>query len=233
MRAASHTSLRRSLRAVAVLVAGAGAATLLWRLRPSAQLTTQPDTDIVAACGWLAWGLASYLCVAVASSAIAALLRWRGLARLAPATVRRLVDSAISVGLVAAVVSPTAAIAAPVRHPTVAASTVQPRAPALDWPGLTVALPPPTRPTPRHHPDGPTGKVAVTRDEVVVRPGDTLWSIAAAHLGPGASREQIAASWPQWYAANRHLIGPDPGVIHPGERLEPPSTSSTPEKGSP
>jgi nucleoid-associated protein YgaU len=208
--AVTHTGWRRSLRAVLLGAIGISVATVLWRLRPSGSLPRQPDTDIVAGCEWLAWGLASYLCLAVAGTAIAALVRWRGLARIAPATLRRLVDSAISVGLVAAVVAPTAAVATPPRHSTVAATTVQPRAPALDWPGLTVAMSPPTH------------SHSATR-EVVVRYGDTLWSIAAAHLGPGASHGQIAASWPRWYAANRQVIGPDPGVIHPGQRLRPPA----------
>jgi nucleoid-associated protein YgaU len=129
--------------------------------------------------------------------------------------------------LVASVVAPSAAVASPARHPTVAAATVQPRAPALDWPGLTVALPPPAAAArPAHGPDPQPA-------EVVVRPGDTLWSIAADHLPATATREQIAASWPQWYAANRQVIGPDPAVIHPGDRLLAPPTDSAPEKGNP
>lgn len=225
MTASRRIGWQRTVRAIAVAVAGLGAAALLWRVRPSASLAGQPDADIVAGCGWLAWALASYLCLAVAGTAAAAVLRWRGLARIAPTTVRRLVDSAISVGLVAAVVSPTAAVAAPARHTTVAASTIQPRAAPLDWPGLTIALPPP-------------GSGAATRPDasprpVIVQPGDTLWSIAAAHLGPKATRDQIAAAWPHWYAANRHVIGPDPAVIHPGEQLRPPATHTVPEEGSP
>ena len=56
----------------------------------------------------------------------------------------------------------------------------------------------------------------------VVRRGDTLWDIAAARLGPGATAGDIAAAWPRWYAANRRLIGPDPSHIVPGQRLIPP-----------
>lgn len=65
----------------------------------------------------------------------------------------------------------------------------------------------------------------------VVRRGDTLWDIAAARLGPGATPADIAAAWPRWYAANRHLIGPDPSHIVPGQRLIPPRTG--PLDGSP
>jgi nucleoid-associated protein YgaU len=55
--------------------------------------------------------------------------------------------------------------------------------------------------------------------EVRVAPGDTLWDIAARRLGAGAS-------WPAIYALNRDVIGPDPGVIRPGQRLALPSLPS-------
>lgn len=58
---------------------------------------------------------------------------------------------------------------------------------------------------------------------VVVRRGDTLWSIAARHLGPTATAAQIALEWPRWHAANRHVIGDDPDRLVPGQLLEPPS----------
>jgi nucleoid-associated protein YgaU len=60
------------------------------------------------------------------------------------------------------------------------------------------------------------------RDAVVVRPGDTLWTIAARRLGTTATPALTAATWPRWYAANRPLIGPDPDLILPGQRLVPP-----------
>ncbi len=59
----------------------------------------------------------------------------------------------------------------------------------------------------------------------VVQRGDTLWDIAAAHLGRGATPAQIAAAWPQWYAANRQTIGADPGHIVPGQQLIAPSSA--------
>jgi nucleoid-associated protein YgaU len=60
---------------------------------------------------------------------------------------------------------------------------------------------------------------------VVVQRGDSLWTIAARHLGPDASDAQIAAAWPRWYEANRHVIGDDPDLIVPGLTLTPPATS--------
>jgi len=57
----------------------------------------------------------------------------------------------------------------------------------------------------------------------VVRRGDALWNIAARHLGPHASAAEIARAWPRWYAANRAVIGIDPGVILPGQVLYAPT----------
>ncbi|GAA3591717.1 hypothetical protein GCM10022223_02880 [Kineosporia mesophila] len=65
---------------------------------------------------------------------------------------------------------------------------------------------------------------------VVVKRGDTLWSIAAQHLGPGASDVAIAHEWPRWYQVNRHLIGADPHKLLPGERLRSPDLLSRPAK---
>lgn len=54
---------------------------------------------------------------------------------------------------------------------------------------------------------------------VLVRPGDTLWSLAARDLAAGSPDVLVAAHWHAIYAANRALIGPDPDVIVPGQRL--------------
>ncbi|MFV0461268.1 MAG: LysM peptidoglycan-binding domain-containing protein [Actinomycetales bacterium] len=58
--------------------------------------------------------------------------------------------------------------------------------------------------------------------EVVVVRGDTLWDIAARHLGPDPTPTRIAAEWPRWYTANADVIGPDPDLIRPGQVLRPP-----------
>lgn len=66
-----------------------------------------------------------------------------------------------------------------------------------------------------------TGKpVADDSGEVVVRRGDTLWSIAAAHLGPHADARAIAAEWPRWYDTNKEVIGDDPDLLMIGIRLQ-------------
>lgn len=85
--------------------------------------------------------------------------------------------------------------------------------------GSTPGTPSPGWTPSRSSADRPSGEVVVLR-------GDTLWSIAAAHLGAGASDAEIAAEWPRWYAANADLIGPDPNVIRPGQVLVPPTGGS-------
>jgi hypothetical protein len=54
---------------------------------------------------------------------------------------------------------------------------------------------------------------------VVVRPGDTLWSISEEWLGPNATAGQIANGVERIYALNRHRIGSDPNLIFPGQEL--------------
>lgn len=72
-------------------------------------------------------------------------------------------------------------------------------------------------------PAGPAAGHNESTAEIVVVRGDTLWDIAARHLGPGATTEQIAAEWPRWWAANADVIGRDPDLILPGQRLQPPT----------
>lgn len=54
---------------------------------------------------------------------------------------------------------------------------------------------------------------------VVVRPGDTLWELAVRHLRPGAGPDEITRCWQRIHALNRDVIGADPDLIQPGQRL--------------
>lgn len=63
-----------------------------------------------------------------------------------------------------------------------------------------------------------------------MRRGDTLWDIAARHLGRSATTAEIAHEWPRWHATNRTLIGNDPDRLQPGQRLTPP-TNTPPTNG--
>jgi nucleoid-associated protein YgaU len=55
---------------------------------------------------------------------------------------------------------------------------------------------------------------------VVVRPGDSLWRIARELLPTHASNPTIAAAVHALHGHNRRVIGPDPDVLLPGQRLE-------------
>lgn len=66
------------------------------------------------------------------------------------------------------------------------------------------------------HPAGKGTPVA----RVEVRPGDSLWDIAADRVGP----ERVDECWPVIYTANREVIGTDPNHIEPGQRLDLPKT---------
>lgn len=214
-------SVERVIRALALATASVVAAVLLWTCRPSAPgLGDGPDAAIVTAAAWLAEILASYLVAAVGTSTIAALLGSRPpsgrlLEALSPRVVRRLVEAVIGVSVAAAGLQPGTSVArADAGHPKPAA-TDRARLPlSLDWPGLD-------RPTASRPRPGPTGRRAV-----VVAPGDSLWAIAARALGPGAGAARVAVEWPRWWAANRAIVGADPDLVRPGERLLPPRPGS-------
>ncbi|WP_281280308.1 LysM peptidoglycan-binding domain-containing protein [Nocardioides eburneiflavus] len=72
-----------------------------------------------------------------------------------------------------------------------------------------------------------TRPVAATRtgsghgERYVVRPGDSLWSIAQAHPARG---DDVERRWRAIWAANRDVVGADPDLIHPGQALRLPAT---------
>lgn len=92
----------------------------------------------------------------------------------------------------------------------------------------------PSRPPPVHDAESSQLLAPVPRtvtapvETVTVRRGDTLWSIAARHLGAGATDAEIAVAWPAWHAHNADVIGDDPDLIHPGLRLRVPTDGDHP-----
>lgn len=66
--------------------------------------------------------------------------------------------------------------------------------------------------------------------QAVVQAGDSLWSLAAAQLGPLATDAEIAAHWPRWYERNRSVIGDQPDLILPGQVLEVPEVPQAPRQ---
>ena len=159
-------------------------------------------------------------------------------ARVTPRLVRRAVGVALGVAVVAGV-APGAAAASPPVMVLAPAPPPEPRFAPLPDPGWA---PPhtsstgsgagwvPHSPVVRAQPDvrvlspaprvGPSGEAPL---EVVVRRGDSLWGIAARHLGPDATDAEIARAWPAWFEANRDVVGDDPDLLRPGQRLQAPA----------
>jgi nucleoid-associated protein YgaU len=153
---------------------------------------------------------------------LAALLRGQltgRLARLATQLTPRIVQAAIGLSVGAAVVggplggAALGQVAGPIHHPIAQSGARAARSPALP-PGWS--------------PDRPAARSIARVAPVVVVRGDTLWAIAARHLGRGASAAEVAAEWPRWHAANRSTIGPDPDLILPGQRLVAPLNGQRP-----
>jgi nucleoid-associated protein YgaU len=108
-----------------------------------------------------------------------------------PAAVRRLLLAACGAALVAGLAGPTGAATPRGDRPQTAVAVV---ADALA--GLPL-------------PDRPHGGVV---PRVTVRPGDTLWDLAEEQLGQGDR-------WPEIYELNRAVVGADPDLIQPAQRL--------------
>jgi resuscitation-promoting factor RpfA len=270
-----NRSPRRAAPALRAGVLIAGIAALLgwaagspfdtWRALFSAIDASSPtsgfDQLLGSSAAIAAWIGLGWLCITVFLEAASALPGAAGrgcaaiAARTSPMLVRRIVQAAIGVSVLA---GPMAAGSAFATGPSTTTSTST----QVDRPISAVAPTPDTSTTPytgtappdldrpatafvplapasgKQTPAGPAALVTGTahRDAAhasdrsaggyVVHRGDTLWDIAARHLGPNATAVDISRAWPAWYEANRASIGPDPGVIRPGELLVPPSTSA-------
>ncbi|GAB3257338.1 LysM peptidoglycan-binding domain-containing protein [Nocardioides dilutus] len=87
-------------------------------------------------------------------------------------------------------------------------------------------LPFPDRATGPARPPHPVVHPAAPRT-VVVRSGDCLWHLAAADLPADASAARLTARWQAIHRLNAEVIGPDPDLIHPGQRLVLPPRPAT------
>jgi resuscitation-promoting factor RpfA len=181
---------------------------------------------------WLGIGLLAALCAALPGAA-GELAGW--LARQAlPAALYRLCVGTVGVSVLVGPIAAGTAVVAADRAPAFAevATVADPPPPA--WPTGAPVPPPawpqgtnapamrPAAPVPPADPGPPAGQAsnaAPAGTAVTVRPGDSLWLIAARRLGAGATPDQIGVAWREWYAANRALIGADPNLIRPGQVL--------------
>jgi len=197
-----------------------------------------PADVLVVVVGALGVAVAGWLGLTVLLSALAALPGALGrvatalAGRLAPAAVRRGVALALGTAFTAAGGAPAVdGSATPRPGPTV---TEPPSASAPD-PGFSVTTETLSerRPAASLGPLGPAPRTTERATERATRPaaatpqirverGDSLWHIAARHLGPDATPGQIAREWRRWYAANRAVVGAEPDLIRVGQVLSAP-----------
>jgi nucleoid-associated protein YgaU len=235
------------LRGAAALATTAALVPWLWQVAAragraaSAGLPLRPDEALAALVAGAALAVLAWLALGVLLELLSLLpgALGRGARRLAdvvtPPLLRRAAAALLGVGIVAGL-APGASVAA---TPTVVrghAPLPDPGFGALPDPGWGPPADPPVQtgdgwvpaaptvrsqpdvrvlsPGPRTHHDEPA--------EVVVRRGDSLWAIAARHLGADPSDAEIARAWPAWFEANREVIGDDPDLLRPGQVLRPP-----------
>ena len=202
------------LLALAASAPGPGAAlhTLL-APTPAGQQLTAP---LVAVAALLAWGLGGWLALTVVltagsrtGGAVGRCCRV-ALRRTAPAAARRAVAVALGLGVAVGAAGPALAAGPPAAPPAsvalVTGSLDRATAGPLDWPTSTTTA-------------GAAAPPAGRAPTVTVRPGDSLWRLAQEQLPAGAPAAAVAAQWPRWWSANRALLGDDPDLLHPGQRL--------------
>jgi hypothetical protein len=196
MPAPLHRCLAVGLVASAA-TSGLGTVLLPVALAPAARF----DEVLVRACAVIGLVVAAWLWV-VTTAVVLEARRGRSQVPVpVPAVVRRLLLAACGVAVVAGLATPAGA--AP--HGDAPQTAVAVVADALA--GLPL-------------PDRPHGRAAepepAPEPEVIVRAGDTLWGLAEDHLGSGDR-------WPEIYALNRAVVGADPDVIQPAQRLRLPA----------
>ncbi|MBG6085613.1 LysM peptidoglycan-binding domain-containing protein [Zhihengliuella flava] len=196
-------------------------------------------TVVALAAAALGLVLASCWLLAVVAAFLGALLlrltgqrTGRGLTAVAPQFIQRLALTAVGLSLVTAPVAHADPL--PPDGTPVAAATISP-----GWTSTATTEPPESAPeqlrtsppSPAWQPARPAqqidrllgGTARTSAEEIVVQPGDSLWTITARALGSSASAAEVAEAWPHWYHANRDTIGPDPNLLIAGTTLQYPS----------
>ncbi|MEZ0165542.1 LysM peptidoglycan-binding domain-containing protein [Kineococcus sp. LSe6-4] len=188
-------------------------------MRPPSLGTQDPAQVVVAVCAVVGIAVAAWLALSLLVAVVDEVRVRRSPRRTVrltpgvPALVRRL--ATLGVGLVLGSAALSAQAAAPgvpeVGWATAATATVDP-----GWP-VTGPTRPDAPPAPR--PAAQARPVPSGTGEVVVLRGDSLWSLAAHRLGPGATGAEVLAEQHRLYAANADVIGQDPDRLLPGQVL--------------
>ncbi len=199
------TRMRCLMMATSLIAATIGVA--LWLI---AQTPPVPShrTEFSAALPWLlAWTGVLALVGLLGSGLRGVLDAWNGLPVPGSGGIRRWMVLACGAGLGTALSAPALAVPPHSPHPL---PPVSGHALVTSWADSLSGLPLPDRPVtpPRQPPE----------DRITVRPGDSLWRIAASRY-PGAGPTRLLARVERLYRLNRAVIGPDPSLLHPGQSL--------------
>ncbi len=217
------------------LVLGLGV--LLWSTRPLIEVasgTPTPDDAVALAAAGAAWLVCGWLLLATAAALVEATLATLGgrlgqagwperlARRVAPSSVRTAIQASLGTGLAVTALTGVGIAgvgmgSAPAQATTATAS-YSPR--ELADGQTSSQLPSVDRPATGARSDDPPHDDR--RQPYPVRPGDTLWGIAAVHLPGRPTSGAIARAWPLWWQANRSVIGDDPNLIRPGQVLRAP-----------
>ncbi len=203
--------------ALATVVLGSSTPALLAAVHSAG---SGPDDAVAAAAALTGWAVLGWLAAGTALTVLAVLARTAG-------TAASLIAQPLD--RLATALTPTSwgeAVRTSLRWGVVASATggallgVPAHArPAMEQPVLSMPSMPSMERMSEPASDLPDLDRPETRATYLVRPGDCLWSIAERAIGPEATHAAIARAWPRWWRANRSVIGPDPAVIHPGQRL--------------
>lgn len=192
-------------------------------LQPQAPVDALVLALVLATAALAATALATGCCALLLTTLVRAtgrraLALERAARALTPVTLRRVVAAGVGVGLgLGGITTATAADGDLGWQPTTTTAGTTGGTETVDVtsaavPTATMATAP--VPAVRAAPD-----VATT----TVRPGDTLWDLAAAQLGPEPTDSEIAAAWPRWHEENLDVIGSDPDLLLPGQVLRVPA----------
>lgn len=179
------------------------------------------DDALTALCALAACGCAGWLALVSSAVVLEALIAHPGRRQhtaWCPATLRRLLLAACGVALTAGLTA----------IPAAADSPGSAGAPATVGRAVVTGLMVPDRAVDRARVATATDRAAV----VQVRPGDSLWSLAAEALGPEATDAEIGVAWRSIHLANVGRIGTDPDLIFPGTVLQLPASVTSEQPGT-
>ncbi|HEX6151071.1 LysM peptidoglycan-binding domain-containing protein [Nocardioides sp.] len=199
--------------AVWATVTAAAAALLLWSV-PAAP--TRPDFTgwLVTGCGVAAAACIGWLWALTTLVVLEALRGGPGAHATVPPFVRRVVLAACGITLAGGLLAPAEA-----------GATTDPGPRPATTAALLVGLPVPDRTTTTTQWLGLLERHTVRRvpaaagSTVLVAPGDTLWGLAERTLPPTADAAEVGRRWQEIWHANRDVVGADPDLIRPGQRL--------------